>query len=372
MRTRLLIAKKELYENVIIFFFIMDELIGMITGSDFKFYIDYLLLGIIVVTFLKKWNKKDLFMVVYLFITVLASFLSRLHTENYNLNGWLYKIALFSVALFMCRSKLNVLFAKALFWIITAYFLIQIIFGNGNHAFYSTSRNYISVVYIFINCLLVLSCEDNAEGYKLIYSVVPVIFSIIAMGRGGIIASFLFYIFSLYFLTVKVNAGKKKRKYLFAFAISIFVFLLWGQDLIKVMFSRFFSEGMQDESRNIIWTEYISLLVNNKDNIIWGATVSQNSYLNMFGGNLHNSYLMIHSHYGIFYFILQIILIICSMIQYIKHKKYMIVSIYIAFLVRAFTDVLFSTYWGDIFLWYFIMYPFTSKFLLNEYRFCSR
>lgn len=303
--------------------------------------------------------------VQFLSFMVLSLILSSIYNSNQGISGIINTVLLFSTVLVMLKTNVKVAFMKGLFWMFTIWCAFLFITkANPNEIFAHTSRNYISVVFIFLVCLIIFSQIEERKELSLIYAIIPVFFSVWAIGRSGILATMLLLVAMIGIKTFQQTERKYKFIWFLLFVIGMLVVVLLvfsSNTVISALFSRFIENGFQDQARNNIWTRYLDLLESDKYSILFGAEIGRDNYLKSFEGNLHNSFFSLHARYGIIYLLFIIYRIIVSMKFFYVRKNYMVVICMGCFLLRGWTDVLFCSYWGDIILWYFLLYPVVKK-----------
>jgi hypothetical protein len=181
------------------------------------------------------------------------------------------------------------------------------------------------------------------------------------VGRGGILSSSILLTGMVGLRVVRVN-NIRNIIYTFFIVSCIVVFtiyLLYNPEFIYNNFGRFFQSDntlSYEEPRLIIWRDYIRSIDGSILNFISGGQLPTRH-----SGNLHNSFLNTHAKYGLFIVLINLSFLLRSLIYFIRNKKYEIVLILIVFITRAFTDLLFSDYYGNVFLYYFVLYTLVIK-----------
>ena len=128
------------------------------------------------------------------------------------------------------------------------------------------------------------------------------------------------------------------------FVVSIFLFVVPSLDFSNsklYVVQNFLARGLDGNGRSYIWNDYINSL-NNLKNIIFGPPTKDLYYVEMFKNNLHNSYLTIHSLFGIVGIFTVIILSIRCILYCIKDAKWLTLICLVCILLRAYTDYMFG------------------------------
>lgn len=357
------VNKNQLKNSIPIIMFLLFEIMGMIKDSIFF----TLFLGLFsAFTFLlygkRLGLKKNKYIFCYFLLQTICFCFSHMHNGNVNINGLVYNLMFIPFLLYLLNIEISVQPIKLVFWLFTLYLTACWIKDiDFNNVFETSSRNIISVVYIYLLCLIAFF---NVDSFKInyIYYIIPVIFSVLAIGRGGILTTLLLLI-SRIFIDIISEKNYAKRIIKINFLVSLLLisgFLVTDLDgIVNKLFSRFISQGFHDDARTIIWSRYIDMSGNNIINFFLGAKINNDAYLaKQVSGNLHNSFLSMHARFGMIYLILNIILILKSMRYYFYNRKYIYLLLLCALLFRGLTDVVFATYWGDLIYWYFIFYPY--------------
>lgn len=244
------------------------------------------------------------------------------------------------------------------FWYKTSHF--------GYELFYSTSRNYISILLLFVLFFVSVACEKKNREIPIVVSIAYFMASLLGVGRGNVLAAgfyamlYLIYIFFIKeFKTSKAKMIKKMIFFLGCIAALIAVIVLF-EYLQNTILSRFNSEAGDNSSsiRMEMLTDYLKSLMD-LPKLLFGSNSRVLSFeLAAHDGNMHNSYFMLHAFFGSFTFMMMALGAFYSLIFSISRKKYMLTIILLCFLFRALTDFFFGGNIGDILLWYFVLYPF--------------
>jgi len=269
------------------------------------------------------------------------------------------------------RVSLVLFYSIALFF--GTYILHNGPFTNNETEILTNSRNYVSFFVLLYSLPYFIHCYDFNKVPSLAVPIICVLISIFAIGRAGIIGSFILLTGILYLKMIQNN--KLRIVYRMAFFLILFTTITIGvnDDLIDVYFSRFSENGMDSYGRIDAWLEYIKSLTN-PVNILLGSRIKSLDYTTWYlEGSLHNSYLTLHARLGMIGLLL-IFFMIKGLWQLIKQRCYPIIPIIAALLIKGITDADTAGAYsgGDIYVFYLAlvyMYSFDRK--MNERKsFC--
>lgn len=298
----------------------------------------YFLLGSISILFLNKIRKDILLISSVIFILFsLFSFLSRENVFFLNLYNLFLGFFAFLSAYFLYISNRFYIYLKFIFWayslMIFYYFYL---FGLSdpdlyNDIFVKGSRNYVSAIYIFILCLLILSYDKRNLKVPMLYPLINFLGCVILYGRSGIIISFSIMMY-LYFFN---------RNYLLV-KILLVVLVILGMVLnIDELFLFFiektsFAYGIESE-RTVMINEYINGITSNIDNFLFGVKLDDCCItIKSFDGNPHNSFIAGHIRYGIFHIIFSLTIFLYIILS----GRFLYIFISLVFYSRLFADQL--------------------------------
>lgn len=237
------------------------------------------------------------------------------------------------------QIKLNVKLFYANFIIITLSFLSFFIKGiDPNEVFNGTSRNIISVVMLMNVALISLIEYKNGKQLSIWPSFIGMLFSIWAIGRSGIACSIILFLVVIYYRYWDASSWKRFLSFLkYIFVIGIIFLLIiieFNIDFLN-LFLRFEIQGFVygDDGRAEIMEAYLS-------NIDLFSFLFGYDYLNdpfiMKWGNLHNSFLSLHSIMGIGVFIF--IVYVAYSFTFLFKTARPLFYIFLILLVRIFFD----------------------------------
>lgn len=362
----LVIRKNTLKSNFPIAAVVLLEIAGMIRKSMVSVILICMVNALFYLVYFGKcsFKKNKEIYSYFLFMAVCFTF-SHFYNHNVNFKGLIYIVILFPITILLLNTSLKPFSIKLIYWIYTIYLIICVMCRmDFNNVFETSSRNYVSVVYIFLICLLAFTDQNGINKIPYKYFVIPIFFSILAVGRGGILCIGVLFTGKLIIDILSEKNTYKKMLYIGGLIIAslLSVFLIaYGSQMASVIFSRFVNEGFHDDARATIWGRYYSLVMSDKWNILLGAEIDNDRYLARLTGNLHNSFVSMHSRFGGIFLLTNLVLLAKAILFYIHTKRYDFLMALSVFLLRGMTDILFSVYWGDVIWWYFLFYPLYKK-----------
>lgn len=194
---------------------------------------------------------------------------------------------------------------------------------------------------------------------------ITLIVAVIGLGRGSMIVGTLIFSSSLIF---NITLLKSTRDRWWAFRLFLifvgpaFFFYIYNMDSINLTFELWFQEskfagGVLDEHRGRMLADYLAKLANP----LWlllGTSYQYTSINDFYGGNPHNSYIRVHSFYGL----LGLVIIFIPFLVLIISRKIFIQKIVFASfiffaLLRATSEPLFFPSALDFFYFlYFLLF----------------
>ena len=230
------------------------------------------------------------------------------------------------------------------------------------------SRNGITSVLIVCQILFSFVSYLYNKKFPIISSLAVVIISFYGLGRGSIIVSTLLLLYGI-FLNIYTSKSKLLK---FSSVIVLFILLFYfssNSETIKLvenieesLTQTQFGQGYNDEARTSINKEYISNLDYWK--FLFGSSYKNTSIEFYFGGNPHNSFIRLHSFYGIFGIIVLFFLLISILIAKSNASlKFVLFSLLLLLLFRAYTEPILFPSSLDLFFLMMIVLFFRKKHL---------
>lgn len=257
-------------------------------------------------------------------------------------------------------KNLNPKIAEINFYFYCAFFLILIFNGKNPESVFNVSRNFISIFVILIIGIYYIACQQNNIYPKIQIPLLGLLICIWGTGRAGIL--------SLSIITISTLLLSQKNKTLKTVCIfSALAILRIGIEqgntypsIFIETFDRFNRLGLEDV-RNNINRSYLIEITSDFSNFIIGAELNSIQDIVAVNGNPHNSFIRLHTNYGIFGLTIIIVTIIISLFKALTFKKYVLAIIGAATIFRSFFDV--ASFYGplDVIIFYIII----SQFIKN-------
>jgi hypothetical protein len=272
----------------------------------------------------------------------------------------------FGIALILLRGNVHSHGAYLVFYALFSYMALLILTGiDPDEALKVTSRNGISEMMIVASvCLYIIQTNERKE-IDLKPAFCTLLISIWAIGRSGIISSFVLLVG---LLLIRMRFRKLYIYIIFFVLLAIFLFfdqlLLFGVDnnFFGGAINFYLARKMEDgpDSRIPIWTNYF----NNLDafKVFLGANVLTDPWPEgaMHAYNYHNMFIHLHLQTGLMAIVFYI-LILSALVKFWRTNKVFFVLL-LTICLRGMTDtfMLFES-------WDFILYFFIYHFLRDSY-----
>jgi hypothetical protein len=234
------------------------------------------------------------------------------------------------------------------------------------------SRNGITSVLIVCQIVFCFISYLYNKKFPLLSSVLVVILCFYGLGRGSIIVSILLLLFGV-ILNVINSKSYKVKIFALIFISGLIVYFSYNSETI-IMLENIeeglnktqFGQGYTDEARLGMNAEYISNL--NTWNFLFGSSYKNTSIEKYFNGNPHNSFIRLHSYYGIFG-ITVLLMVISSILIANKDKsvKFTLLVLLVLLLFRSYTEpILFPSALDLFFLFMIALYFRKNYFISND------
>ena len=221
------------------------------------------------------------------------------------------------------------------------------------------SRNFVAVtLFLGLFAYFALSKNYTVRGRLIVLNLAICFFCIYAVGRAGIVLSFVLLAFySLNYVIDVTKKFKRESKLLVRvlMLMSVFTILVFLIDYLYTndFLVRIISRGMHDLSRKNIIKEYLSSL--DGTNLILGVKLAELELMNKFNNNLHNSYLSVHSSFGLIYSLFFMFLVSYSLVLSWRRKYYPVLFLMLVILARGVSDIQVLAGRGD-WVFYFVLF----------------
>lgn len=222
--------------------------------------------------------------------------------------------------------------------------------GIGQAIFIGYSNNFLSVILLAPTIVYYARMEYYQEKISLCPIVAVSSTCLLALGRGGILASAsLLFFMVFYLLFSNKNWNNRREQKIFRVVIFVLVFLIVGWLLYSPyvlqsteVLKKFNQYGMYGTGRIAIWDEYLTAMVQKPESMLFGTSFSELPLMLHFNNNLHNSFLNIHAYYGLFAFLYVIYMFLSNCKFCIKEMRWIYFFLLTVFFMRAFTDKIFG------------------------------
>lgn len=307
--------------------------------------------------------NKSLYEKYLRFLAFVLSFLllNMLLVGNTDIKNIIYGVFIMpSLGALLFFYRVNKWVALSLFYGVALFFGSYII-QNGPFVREETellvnSRNYVSYFVILYSFPYFVNCYDCDRIPSLMVPVICTLISVFAIGRTGILVSFVLLAGVIYLKMTQKSRVRIFYQITFFSLIILIVFIGISGDFIDTYFSRFSEEGINTAGRSKAWAEY-SLSLLNPLNLLFGTPIDSLQYTkNYLEGSLHNSFFTLHAREGIVGLLLVIYMFKGAWELY-RHKSAAVVLIIIVLFLKGFTDAdTGGTYsGGDIYVFYLLL-----------------
>ena len=221
--------------------------------------------------------------------------------------------------------------------------------GLSAPVYVDSSNNYVSVHLLAPAVLYYSLLNIRGKKIPLIPGIVIWVLSLVAGGRGGLLAATILLGGIILHRYLEDEATRRERVLLGCLLVVILVPLLFL--LLEVFASRFnglyvvtrfLDKGLDGGGRLACWTEYIEKTLMSVPRFLFGTELYEVGWVVHYNGNLHNSYLFVHAFLGIFGFLFLIGMLIRAIVVGIRRKMWVYVFSLLTFMFRGLTDHVFG------------------------------
>jgi hypothetical protein len=245
--------------------------------------------------------------------------------------------------------------------IVSIYFKHILAGDMPNEILVGGSRNVLSIILLFnLSLLHYIECT-NKKNPSLFPSVLLAIISLWAIGRTGILVSLSYFFIVLY---LRMNLLSTKVKYfVVCMLVCIICFLIYYffydlEILFNSSFEAFFKKGVnygEDPRNDMLW-HYLSKI--DFFNFFFGYDYMNDAYYEAWEFNPHNSFIRLHSSFGIFFFISMCLIVYRLFNLFRRFFLFFIIVIFL--LLRAWIDAI--LFWGYYDFIFFSLLLYQSRF----------
>ena len=310
-------------EIIFIFWSAVYYLGGTILQSvPYPIYIvSYLMVGIFAFVYvycngrMRKYVRKGIIICLLLNLFQICSLV---YNGNGDIQELLYTWGFMGMALLIYKGEVRASISGAIFWGVIFSFAIAMLQGMDAAAYMRSSQNGVSGNIIFFLTLYYLL--RYKEGKKIVYfpACLSLIFCVWGQGRAGIFTTIIFIglLFVYDWFCVKGNKASSLLKIGCIIIVGLVGLCVFFKEYVEVFMDRWKIFGLQT-SRYEIWQCYgIEIMNFPLGNILLGASTEGTGHaiLDLYEGNLHNSFLMLHCRYGF----LGVLVVISSIVSFVK------------------------------------------------------
>lgn len=304
-------------------------------------------------------RKQDIKIIAIVFLVIVSYMIQQISRKAgiYGGDLFLYTLSYMGLAINMINHKQNKTMPVLIYYVCISLLIIKlVVFSTPIRQFMldGSSYNYISVIALFPLCLYIITLAQNNKEIPLIAAILFFVVTVIAYGRGGILAgsTFLFLV-----ILLKIRKVKSLILRIFILTIMAILFLIFLNSSIyyavmSTVLKKFTLIGMNDTGRMEYWVQFLEAISSDLSDFILGP----NPFYIRFDGNLHNSFLQAYAIFGIAVFLVVTLCMVSILVWLLKKKKYTLFIIAFTLFVRANSDKLFFQGFCEIYLWYFVFY----------------
>ena len=221
--------------------------------------------------------------------------------------------------------------------------------GLSAPVYVEASNNYVSVHLLAPAVLYYSLLNIRGKKIPLIPGIVVWVLSLVAGGRGGLLAATILLGGIILHRYLEDEATRRERVLLGCLLVVILIPLLFL--LLQVFASRFnglyvvtrfLDKGLDGGGRLACWAEYIEKSMMSVTRFLFGTELYEVGWVVHYSGNLHNSYLFVHAFLGIFGFLFLMGMLIRAIVVGIRRKMWVYVFSLLAFMFRGLTDHVFG------------------------------
>ena len=294
-----------------------------------------------------------------LLVLIILGWISSSHNQNSTYTGYAFMIlGNAGIALFMYYYNISQKVSIILF-LILSMLLIKYYIAYGNFTYiFSISRNYVSVFLLCFFTILCVFCSERRKTLN-IFALMVLLFSCMAGGRGGILASVILNLFC-FGITMRYDTGYDKVYYILGSLLAgiLLMFVLQFRDwteTVHFFIGKFAYTGFGvDSDRISLYTPYIQEC-GTFENLLFGTNIKS-----ILDTHLHNTYLMAHARFGIIGLCIFIVLFTRAVIYSWKTGNKMLAALILTIMVRIFTDSVFTITSFDSIFFYILFLGLNS------------
>lgn len=298
-----------------------------------------------------------------LFITGIMSLslvISFLYNHNAGMVHVLWVFSYMGVALVLYNNVINEYLIRLLLYAMSLVFVCMMLFGFSAISVLGVGLNAVSAFFVILLFIYLLARNKCKMKWPLYWpSLLLFVVSAWTSTRSGILCAFLFLVGSL---VLYVKDGGSVKIFIVPVLVVVATLMFYRYGEISEMLLRKIDNGFLHSSRTEIWKEYISAVFDSIGNFILGPSIENERYALMhhYRGNVHNSFLMLHSKFGIVGFIFMLMLLLKATLQTWLFNKYLLLLLFLALLRSMFDWVSFPGMF-DVVYFFYALYGLDSR-----------
>ena len=309
---------------------------------------------------------------VLVVLAVVFGALTGLNTGNFNPSLYLKTCVTILLGYRMAKVGVSRLIAYLVFWGVTLCF-IPTLFANFsdqenlNTFFQGLSRNYFSVFSITGAVLVYTTYRQETDQVPILPAVVTLGIAFLSAGRSGEIAALLL-LFGIIYLRMRKNGNKTYRIGLAAAVICMLlvIILVMQTGIYKVLFGRFFEQGLKSPGRSVLWGYYFEQMLESAKNLFFGVDITDFWLAQHYEYNLHNTFLQMHYTFGLFFSVGVFFYLANAAVRMWKSEDQLRVLLLAVFILRAFLDQMGFSFFTEFMIYYFVFYTPETKSALSK------
>lgn len=272
-----------------------------------------------------------------LLISIISTITVGIVNNRLYLLNLVYPLCFFSISWMMVNAKLAPRFFVIVTLLVVSVFSLLYLTNVPPSEWVKGSRNYVSVLLMYLtitsSCVALINTRVPNFLVHLLLPLLCMIFTILALGRAGIItALLLFFVNTLYYFDGIKKNGWKILIFLFLLSIALFTSDRFDSIQSNYLY-KFERKGFDLDERGDIINLYLEKL----DFLSSIFSLPDYSFMRAVGGlTFHNSFIHWHYTYGFGSFLI-LFLVIHSIFKSFRREIYLNLLLVLV-LVRSFTD----------------------------------
>ncbi len=194
--------------------------------------------------------------------------------------------------------------AYLFFYLLSCFFIYHMLVGADPNRILKSSQNAVSLYMLLSLMILIFLHRQGRIAAPLFPSFLCLVLSVWAIGRSGIISSFIIFLAMLFAQARALGTSRsRKSKIAIRGLIMIFVilsiFIMWDYLLTasNTHLSYLIAKGLHDQARQDMMSSYLHHIT--PFSFLFGAELGYMPVINEYSDNPHNYYILLHSSFGL-------------------------------------------------------------------------